>query len=180
MRGTGKTDGLGDSRTTPPQVWRLLLAAAGLEQWTLDPFSNPHSSIPARVSFDGTPGGGDGLGPLYWLGDVFINPPFSKMLACVERAFLELDPPSGRPGLRSLTVLGFASPGTRWHRACVEGCDAFATWDHRVDFPLPGLPVSQPPAAPIVFYGGPDPVRWRRVIEAAGHLTHEGRRGRTS
>lgn len=178
MRGGGNTEGLGDSRTTPPEVWEVLLEAAGLALWTLDPASNEHATIPAAVRFDGTPEGGDGLGPLFWLGDVFLNPPFSAMLAWFTRAFHELDP-GDRSGLRSLTLLAFADVGTRWHRRAVLGCDVFATWSGRVDFPIPGLPSGAPPAAPIVYYAGPNWKRWRDVLEGAGHLTHRGRRGLT-
>lgn len=175
MRGTGLVEDAGDHRTTPAIVWRLLLEAAGLERWTLDPASNPHSTIPASVTFDGTLEGGDGLGPLYWIGDSYLNPPFSRMLAWTLRALEELDP-EGREGLRSLTFLAFASTGTRWHDVAVRGSDAFATWKRREDFPIPGLPSGQPPAAPIVFYSGPEVERWRDVLEGAGHLTHAGRR----
>jgi len=174
-RGIGLVGNDGDSRTTPPVVWRLLLAAAGLRTWTLDPASNPHSTIPARATFDGTVEGGDGIGPLHWIGDVYLNPPFSKMLVWSERALLELNPP-GRRGLRSLTFLAFASPGTRWHDLMVRGSNAFVTWKRREDFPIPGLPSGQPPAAPIVFFAGPKVERWRDVLERAGHLTHAGRR----
>ena len=176
VRGRGLVEGKGDNRTTPETVWRPLLIAAGLECWTLDPASNPHSTIPATVTFDGTLKGGDGLGPLYWMGDVYLNPPFSRMLAWAQRAIAELDP-VGRLGLRSLTFLALASLGTRWHDLMVRGCDAFATWKRREDFPIPGLPSGTPPAAPIVYYGGPEVERWRDRLEGEGHLTHAGRRG---
>lgn len=168
-RAKGAAGAPGDSRCTPPVIWRACLGAAGLAVcWDLDPASNPHSTVPASVRWQGLSGADDGL-LLPWAGDVWLNPPFSAMARWTSKALREAR------RARSVTLLVPGDSSTAWWRSLARASAAWAVWPRREHFPLPGEQGRGSPGGGVhLFWLGPAPALWRAEMEIAGALTFPG------
>jgi hypothetical protein len=177
-KGERRAGAPGDHRCTPTEIWQTALEAIDRNSFTLDPCWNPDSTVPTGLHYDGTlPGGAmyDGIGgsgsdglTMPWIGDVWVNPPFSAMKAWVAKVELEYY------RARSITFLGPGDTSVGWWHHMARMCDAWAPWSRRVHFPIEGQPKGSPTGGVHLFYCGPQATRWRRAFEAAGHPTFAG------
>jgi hypothetical protein len=166
----GEAGGKGDHRCTPPAIHIVARHAIGIKRWDLDPASNPHSTIPARMAWYGRGPLDDGL-ILPWFGHVWLNPPFSNMPPWVEKWIKEANT---TPSVASATFLGPGDTTAKWWRRIARACDAWAAWPRRQHCPIPDHPKGSPPGPLHLFYIGPRATRWRAVMEHIGCYTKPG------
>ena len=147
----------GDHRCTPRFVWEAALTAIGRKQFDCDPATNEHSTVPAKICYDGSCPEMDGL-LQPWEGNVWLNFPFSNPMPWVEKSAKEL------PRIRSLTVLGPNDSSVKWHQRLVRIVDAYAAWPKRFHFPLPGKAKGSGPGPIALYYVGPQSNTWMRIM----------------
>lgn len=165
--------GAGDQRCTPPEVWRVALAALGLDEFDLDPATNEFATVPAKKRLMG---GGQGAKPedngllVAWSGHVWLNFPFSTPMPWVECAVKH----AAARRVTTITVLGPISPDTRWHRLLVRNADARADWPRRYHFPTASHPKGQAMGGFALYFFGAHSTEWRRHMAELGCTTYAG------
>lgn len=153
-----KQDGRpGDHRGTPPAIWSVVLDALARDRFDMDPATNPWSSVPARSQCYGTDPAWavlegveiprhrrgsyrDGL-QAHWLGDVWLNPPFSDAMPWARKYAYECQIHglhAGRLGLESICALVPGDNSTAWWRTMEAAADLVIPWPRREHFELPG------------------------------------------
>jgi len=164
----GKRGAAGDSRCTPPEIWEPALKAARLTEWDLDPASNSFSTIPCKKKWYGVKN--DGLS-LPWVGNIWINPPFSSISPWVEKALDEVA--SGE--IETLTMLTSGDAGTSWWKSLARSADVWCPWHKRHHFPTPNQHKGSPGGVINLFFFDLRPVKrvlyWEKVMRSVGNLT---------
>lgn len=137
MRGVNLPGAPNDHRCTPPEVYEPLRRALGIEQWDLDPASNPASTIPAKRALFGR---GPARRPPHlcglaykWAGHVWLNPPFREIQPWAEK-WAET---AQANKARSMLAIVPADHSTEWWGVFERSADVLTLWT-RVHFPLPG------------------------------------------
>lgn len=164
----------GDQRCTPRVVWQAALEAIGVDEFDLDPATNPFSTVPAKRRLMGGHHGSDpkenGL-TVEWYGHVWLNFPFSQPVPWVERAVWH----ASTYRTQSITILGPNVIDTNWFQALMLETDARADWPRREHFPTPDEPEGSPMGGFSLYYLGPAAPRWRRAMRDCGCITYSGR-----
>ena len=108
-----------------------------------------------------------------WTGRVWLNPPYSDrdLIRWVSKLVDAAD--SG--AVPEAVMLLPAYTETRMGQAALARCDAVAFPASRVQFNRPGLPATNPPAASMVLYFGPRPVRFAAAYSERGLVLPGGR-----
>lgn len=167
--GKGKIGAKGDSRCTPPEIWKPALYGAGIETFDLDPACNKFSTVPATRRWFGIKN--DGLA-LDWFGNTWLNFPFSSANTWVDKVMAEIE----TPNVSSLHVLAPGDSSTKWWKTLAKNANVFATLAKRHHCPMPGQPKGSPGGNLNLFFfdfrDGPNNIRrWEKVHRHVGCIT---------
>jgi ParB family chromosome partitioning protein len=162
---------VGDEWGTPPEIIRLIKKLWGVID--TDPASNEtaQNRIEAKLYFTKHDNGLD----RQWLGNVFLNPPYSRGLTgkFVNKLLEELA--SGNTTAAILLVNNCAD--TAWFRKAARAAAVICFPQGRIKFLKPdGNKLGSPPRGQALLYFGPDPQGFKQAFRHLGLVGRLARR----